>query len=81
MFISPQARSNIVFSLLLTVVAFNYSCSESIPKVPYATILEVFINTCFLSVLVVGAITFGFTFIESNVPNWYSKSIEVCRLF
>ena len=42
-----ETRSNIVFSLLLTIVAFNYSCGESIPKVPYATILEVFINLCF----------------------------------
>ena len=47
-----ETRSNIVFSLLLTIVAFNYSCSESIPKVPYATILEVFINLCFLAIMV-----------------------------
>jgi hypothetical protein len=32
-----DARSNIVFSLLLTVVAFNYSISETIPKVPSVT--------------------------------------------
>jgi len=58
-----DARSNIVFSLLLTVVAFNYSCSETIPKVPYATILELYINACFLTVLAAGVVCFFFSWL------------------
>ena len=61
-----ETRCNIVFSLLLTIVAFNYSCSESIPKVPYATILEKFINSCFLTVLTVGVISFFFSWLAYN---------------
>lgn len=71
-----ETRCNIVFSLLLTVVAFNYSTSDSIPNVPYATVLEDFINTCFLTVLAVGVAAFGFAWALRNYPNVYKENVE-----
>jgi hypothetical protein len=72
-----ETRSNIVFSLLLTIVAFNYSCSESIPKVSYATILEVFINLCFLTILVVGFFSFLFSnFFINHRDTLYNATME-----
>jgi hypothetical protein len=35
-----EARTGVIFSLLLTVVAFNYSCGDSVPKTPYPTVLD-----------------------------------------
>jgi len=70
-----EARSSIIFSLLLTVVAFNYSIAEDVPKVPYATILESYIYSCFVTVLVAGATTFLFSwlFTYSNDPYIYDE--------
>jgi len=35
-----EARTGVIFNLLLTVVAFNYSCGDSVPKTPYPTVLD-----------------------------------------
>lgn len=67
-----EARSSIIFSLLLTVVAFNYSISEDVPKIPYATILESYIYSCFVVVLLVGCTTFLFSWLSwSSNESYY----------
>jgi hypothetical protein len=65
-----EARSNIAFSLVLTIVAFSYPVSEDIPKIPNATTLKMFINSRFVTVLAVGLTTFYFSWLTlpSNDP-------------
>ena len=50
-------------------------------KVPYATVLEMYINTCFLIVLGVASITFAFSWTFSNRPINYSANFEVFNRF
>lgn len=50
-----EARTGVIFNLLLTVVAFQYSCSDNVPKTPYPTVLDNFININFLCIIIVGA--------------------------
>jgi len=71
-----ETRSNIIFSLLLTIVAFNYSCSDSIPTVPYATVFEQFINCNFLMVILVGGTVFAFSWFYFNKNAAYDAFVE-----
>ena len=40
-----EARSSLMTTLLLTSVAFKFLVSDSLPKVPYATLLDRYVNT------------------------------------
>ena len=51
-----EARTGVIFNLLLTVVAFNYCLADSVPKTPYPTILDNFINLNFIAILIVGVV-------------------------
>jgi hypothetical protein len=57
-----EARTGVIFNLLLTVVAFNYCCADSVPKTPYATTLDAFINANFIIIMVVGMVIFLFSY-------------------
>lgn len=71
-----ETRSGIVFSLLLTVVAFNYSLTDIVPSVSYATVFEIYVNLNFVMVIVVGAAVFTFSWIHSNANRFYSPHVE-----
>ena len=58
-----EARTGVIFNLLLTVVAFNYSCGDSVPKTPYPTILDGYINFNFIAILVVGLFVCVFSYL------------------
>jgi len=49
-----EARTGVIFNLLLTVVAFQYCCADSVPKTPYPTILDGYINLAFITIVGVG---------------------------
>jgi len=63
-----ETRSNIVLTVLLTVVAFNYVCQDKIPKVPYATILDGFLIANHCVILFIGLVILYFSFLAVN-PN------------
>ena len=44
------------------MVAFNYCCADSVPKTPYATTLDAFINANFIIIMVVGMVIFLFSY-------------------
>ena len=41
------ARSQVSLTLLLTAVAYKFVIQETLPKVSYATMLDLYINFCF----------------------------------
>jgi hypothetical protein len=63
-FIAP--RINIVLTILLTVVAFNYVCQDKIPKVPYSTILDKFLICNHIAILIVGVVVMLISYIDAN---------------
>jgi hypothetical protein len=56
-----NTRASIIFTVLLSVVAFKYSGSNHMPRVSYATILDAYILLNFYIVLCVAAVCFGFS--------------------
>jgi len=56
-----NTRASIIFTVLLSVVAFKYSGSNHMPRVSYATILDAYILLNFYIVLAVAAVSFGFS--------------------
>mmetsp|Transcript_62590 Transcript_62590/g.117704 ORF Transcript_62590/g.117704 Transcript_62590/m.117704 type:complete len:314 (+) Transcript_62590:858-1799(+) len=58
-----EARTGVIFNLLLTVVAFQYAVSDNVPKTPYPTVLDNFININFLCIIIVGAAICLFSFL------------------
>jgi hypothetical protein len=60
-----DSRSGIVFTVLLSVVAFKYSGATTMPQVSYATILDAYILLNFYMVLMVGTVVFAFSMVCS----------------
>lgn len=56
--------------------AFNYSISDTIPTVPYATVFEQFINCNFLVVILVGSMVFAFSWQYFNQRESYRATVE-----
>ena len=46
-------RTSIVLTLLLTVIAFKFVVGEALPKIPYLTLLDIYMNTAVAFLLVV----------------------------
>lgn len=49
-------RSAVTLTLLLTAVAFKFSISDALPKIPYSTKLDVHLNVCIGSLMVIGIV-------------------------
>mmetsp|Transcript_17299 Transcript_17299/g.22461 ORF Transcript_17299/g.22461 Transcript_17299/m.22461 type:complete len:752 (+) Transcript_17299:74-2329(+) len=64
--VNVTARVNVVLTILLTVVAFNYVCQDKIPKVPYSTILDKFLICNHIAILIVGLLVMLVCYMESH---------------
>ena len=68
------------FTLMLTLVAFNFNTSSMLPSLPYMTLIESFITIGYVSVFVVLIIIIlGRTLITEKSPYKYEKLIRICR--
>jgi len=56
-----EARSSIVFTIIVAVIAFKAAGGRKLPVVPYTTIVGSYFLTSFYVVLFVGAISFAFS--------------------
>ena len=48
-----SSRCSVVLTLLLTAIAFKFVVSDSLPKIPYLTVLDIYMNTAVGFLLVV----------------------------
>jgi hypothetical protein len=58
-----ETRAVVIFTVLLSVVAFKYNAGEEIPRVPYSTIFEAYVILNFYALLGIGFLTFGFSMV------------------
>jgi hypothetical protein len=73
-----ETRSMIIFTLLLSVVAFKYSGDDLLPSLSYPTTLDAYILLNFYVVLLVGVTSFGFATVcgMSGVRSGNPRKVE-----
>ena len=62
-------RLSYLVTLLLTLVAFQYSISDSIPNVPYLTLIEAYLYVCVLVIFATGLWTCSLKLVAGSPPD------------
>jgi len=55
-----DVRLTYIITNMLTIVAFLFILSNSLPNIPYLTLIDKYINACFLYICGIGAICYSF---------------------
>lgn len=73
-------KKGVCFTLLLTVVAFNFKSASVLPKLPYKTFIESLITLSYLTIFIsILLVVFGTYYTKDNKNLTFSKLMRISR--